>query len=72
MQREAFNQQAKIDILGPAAAPLAKLRDKYRFHLLFRSAYRNALRSVVSRVSQAVKAPGDVQWIVDVDPMDML
>ena len=72
MQREAFNQQAKIDILGPAAAPLAKLRDKYRFHLLFRSAYRDALRSVVSRVSQAVKAPGDVQWIVDVDPMDML
>ncbi len=72
VEQTALKQQANINILGPAVAPLAKLRDKFRFHLAFRGDCSDTLRHIVSEVSQTVKSPGDVQWIIDVDPLDML
>ena len=62
----------KIQVLGPAEAPIARLRGQYRFHLLFKSrgAHLNAFcRQIL----------GDEKWIpsstkvqVDIDPMNLL
>ena len=60
-------------LLGPTAAPFAKLRGCYRFHLHLHSADGERLRQAVSELmAQKLKAPTDVQWIADVDPLDML
>ena len=59
-------------ILGPAPAPLAKLRNYYRFHIHLRSESGDRLRETVRSVSLALKTPPEFQWIIDVDPMDML
>jgi primosomal protein N' (replication factor Y) len=59
-------------ILGPAPAPFAKLRNFYRFHIHLRSEWGDRLRESVRSVAATLKTPSEVQWIIDVDPVDML
>lgn len=71
---EKYNDHyAKIEVLGPAAAPLAKLNNQYRMHLLLKGPTANALNHLVKQIL------GDQKWIqpkvkvvVDVDPMNLL
>ena len=66
------NRGASVRILGPATAPLARLRGNYRFHLLLQSAEPLAMQTAITRATRDLKPPENVQWIVDVDAMDML
>ncbi|MDR0328807.1 MAG: primosomal protein N' [Planctomycetaceae bacterium] len=59
-------------VLGPAPAPFAKLRNYYRFHIHLRSESGSQLRESVRSVVGSLKTPPEIQWIVDVDPVDML
>ena len=59
-------------VLGPAPAPIRKLRGHYRFQIQLHSADAAALRQAVRAAQDALKPPDEVQWIADVDPIDML
>jgi primosomal protein N' (replication factor Y) len=59
-------------IQGPAPCPIAKLRNMYRFHIHLRSEWGERLRETVRSVSLALKTPPEIQWIIDIDPIDML
>ncbi|MEL7500629.1 MAG: primosomal protein N' [Planctomycetota bacterium] len=63
---------ADVRLLGPAAAPMEKLRGKYRFHMLLFSGEAGMLQGVVARAQPTVRSIEGVQWIVDIDPQDML
>src|SRR5438132_13057784 len=62
----------EIRILGPAAAPFAKLRGMHRFHLQLHGADRDLLRNVIRRGTVDLEVPDGMQWTADVDPLDML
>jgi primosomal protein N' (replication factor Y) (superfamily II helicase) len=64
----------RCDVLGPAPAPIARLRGRYRFRLLLRAAERPALRAVLRVVQQAWHAEPDrhARVALDVDPISML
>jgi len=64
----------EIRVLGPAPPPLAKLRGKFRFHLLAQSTDAARLGEAVRRATSDFRPPhgSDVQFVIDVDPMDML
>jgi primosomal protein N' (replication factor Y) len=59
-------------ILGPAPAPIPKLRGHYRFQIQIQGDDAAALRDAVRAAAGEHKPPEDVQWIADVDPLDML
>ena len=59
-------------LLGPAPAPFAKLRDNYRFQIQLQCSQGDVLRRAIQEVSRQLQPPDDVQWIADVDPLDML
>ena len=59
-------------VLGASAAPIAKVRGKFRFHILLQGPCGDALRAAVRMATSEVKTPDQLQWIVDVDPIDML
>lgn len=61
-----------VRVLGPAVAPVEKLRGKFRFHMLLFSNQEMALQTTVSRAQQSIRSIDDVQWIIDIDPQDML
>jgi primosomal protein N' (replication factor Y) len=65
-------QAAGTRVLGPAPAPFSKLRGKFRYQIQLQSPDAEAIRAAVSEVLRELKPPEDVQWIADVDPLDML
>ncbi|MCL4194816.1 MAG: primosomal protein N', partial [Thermoguttaceae bacterium] len=67
---EAVRTTARV--LGPAPAPFSKLRGNFRFQIQLQGIDRDALRAATREATRDLKPPEDVQWIVDVDPIDML
>jgi len=62
-----------VDILGPAPAPLSRLRGRHRFQILAKGADPQAVRRVAERLRDgAVKLGEGVKAIVDPRPFNML
>ena len=59
-------------VLGPAPAPFARLRGKYRFQLQVQGPSAETVRAAVREATARLQPPEEVQWIIDVDPLDML
>ena len=70
--RQAAGDDPAIRILGPAPAPIARIRDRYRWHLQVHGPSGESLRSLVRQATAGLKTPHEVAWIVDVDPVEML
>lgn len=64
----------EVRILGPAPPPISKLRGKYRFHILLQSVESAHLGEVIRRATETFTIPekDDVQYVIDIDPVDML
>jgi primosomal protein N' (replication factor Y) len=59
-------------VLGPAPCPIAKLRGLFRHHVLMCSSDGHKLRSAIRGVIENLEPIDGVQWVVDVDPLDLL
>jgi primosomal protein N' (replication factor Y) len=59
-------------VLGPAPAPFSKLRGKYRFQIHLQDIDGQSLRQATRETAAELKPPAEVQWIADVDPLNML
>jgi len=68
------SRRPPVEILGPAPSPLDRLRDRYRWQVLLKSAWQDDLHAVCDQVvtRQAEVAVGDIQIAVDVDPENMM
>jgi primosomal protein N' (replication factor Y) len=66
-------EQRGVKILGPAAAPLARLRREYRFQLVLKSPQRSALTLALTGCLDfcVSKQIPDAAVIVDVDPTSL-
>ena len=64
--------EAAVELLGPAPAPLGKLRSRYRVHLLLKSPDRAAIHRVAHRIAWAKPRWSTTKVIVDVDPMSLM
>lgn len=64
-------RESSVEVLGPSAAPIARVRNRYRFRFLVKSAERKALRTTLLAVLRT-EVDRRVHVIVDVDPMSML
>jgi primosomal protein N' (replication factor Y) len=63
----------KLDVLGPAPAPLARLRARYRFRVLLRASERAALRACLAAVEPHLRdVDRRVRAVIDVDPVSMM
>ena len=62
-----------VKILGPAAAPVARLRKDYRFQFVLKSPHRSALAQALSGCLDfcASKEIPDTAVIIDVDPTNL-
>ena len=60
-----------VKVLGPAPAPIARLRNRYRFHVLLRSVDRSELKKSLLAVARA-EIDHRVRLAIDVDPVSML
>ncbi len=68
----AVAQGIELRLTGPAPAPIEKLRGKTRFHFLLQFDDDVAVQPILRTAIDAWEYSGDVQWILDVDPLDMM
>ena len=61
-----------VSVLGPAEAPLAKLKGRTRWHLWLRAADRQELRKTLRRVIAQVDDVPGARVAIDVDPVSAL
>jgi primosomal protein N' (replication factor Y) len=62
-----------VDVLGPAPAPIARMRNRFRYRVMLRAADRKRLRPALLAAQRAIAdLPRAVRALVDVDPVQLL
>ncbi|UCC67040.1 MAG: primosomal protein N', partial [Armatimonadota bacterium] len=61
----------KVEVLGPAPAPIAKLRKRYRWHILVRGR-RGEVQGVVGEALDKLRDRETTGLVVDVDPVSVM
>lgn len=61
-----------IKLLGPAPAPVVKIRNLFRFHLQLRAPTSRPLQALLKTVLPSQPPPNGVELAVDVDPISLL
>ncbi|MCY4304011.1 MAG: primosomal protein N' [Aestuariivita sp.] len=59
-------------VFGPAPAPIARIRGRYRVRLLVKAKKKVTFQSALSRWIAMVKLKGDVRLNVDIDPQSFM
>jgi primosomal protein N' (replication factor Y) len=72
LRERAKSQSGAVRVLGPSTAPMAKLRNEYRYQVQLHSVNGALLRELVRAAAVDLKSREGVFWIVDVDPLDMM
>jgi primosomal protein N' (replication factor Y) (superfamily II helicase) len=76
--RAAMNKSSQtaapwpIRLLGPAEAPVFRLKNYYRFHFQLQSPSPGALHQLLRAVLPSIHPPSGIELTVDIDPFNML
>jgi primosomal protein N' (replication factor Y) len=62
---------AAVRLLGPAPAPVARLKGRFRFHFQLSAESVDELQSLWRSVGDAIKPAGNVEFSVDMDPINL-
>ncbi len=71
----APNGEGTVRVLGPAPAPIERLRGRYRFQVMVKAAAHNQMRAALAAMRTALApeaARGGVRVAIDIDPLSML
>jgi len=61
---------ASVEVLGPVAAPIQRVANRYRFQLMVLGDSRRALHDALQHIAQPPAHARDLRWSLDVDPYD--
>ncbi|MEM6462729.1 MAG: primosomal protein N' [Pseudomonadota bacterium] len=71
--RKAAPHAADIRVLGPAEAPMALIRGRYRYRLLVHGSKRSDLQAFIAQmIEHGPKVRGSVRVQIDIDPQSFL
>lgn len=62
--------RGNLEVLGPAAAPVARVADRFRFQLMVMADTRAPLHKALRTVTADPPKGAGIRWSVDVDPYD--
>ena len=62
---------ADVKVVGPAPAPLVKLRQHFRYHCRLQATQIEEIRNLWGTFSPKIRLESDVELTIDVDPLDM-
>jgi primosomal protein N' (replication factor Y) len=72
LERRKASSEPTLRLLGPAEAPVFRLKGYFRFHFQLHSASSAVLHQVLRAVLLTVRVGAGVELTVDIDPQDML
>ncbi len=62
----------RVEILGPAVAPLGLVRGRHRWQVLLKAPVRADLRGIITAFRDRFRPVAPVRMAIDIDPVDML
>lgn len=60
-----------VEVLGPAPAPIAKLKDLYRYHFQLAAPDLSSIQNLWRELSDVMLRSHDVEFTLDVEPINM-
>jgi primosomal protein N' (replication factor Y) len=63
---------ADIDVLGPAPAPIARLRNRFRYRFLVRAQRSAPMQAFIRQWLSGLKMPNGARLSIDIDPYNFL
>ena len=70
--RKHLSDNADLQVLGPAPAPVPKVKDYHRFHFQLHSAQPGVVQPLLEKALAEVHLPTGAEVAVDVDPVSMM
>ena len=68
----AEEAQDGSQVLGPAPAPVSRIKGRYRYHLMLKCPDSTSVHRILDRASALVRGPSGAKVIIDIDPISML
>ena len=65
-------QFQQVDIFGPTAAPIARIRGRYRMRFLLRAPKDVDLQTIIRQWLDEIRLPARMQLQIDIDPYNFL
>jgi primosomal protein N' (replication factor Y) len=62
----------KVEVLGPAPAPIARVKDNFRWHLIVKADNSENLSMILKNIENENRYSKKVQIMIDVDPYALL
>jgi primosomal protein N' (replication factor Y) len=72
LARKLRGQQSGVEILGPAPAPIVRLRNRYRWQILLKCKETGPLLRLAAQAREWLPRSRAARLHVDVDPYSML
>jgi primosomal protein N' (replication factor Y) len=71
---ERLGKKLSVDVVGPAPAVLAKIQNKYRWHIILKAKKTQELQQLLSHLLGHFKGKLDPKVVlqVDVDPVSLM
>ena len=70
--RAGDGKGSRIEVLGPAPAPVEKIRNLWRWHLIVKGKDAKQIRQMTVNIFDPLKNMKDVKIDIDVDPVNLL
>jgi primosomal protein N' (replication factor Y) len=70
--RTSDGKRSGIEVLGPAPAPIEKIKNLWRWHLVLKGKDAKQIRQMAVNIFDPLKNLKDVKIDIDVDPVNML
>ena len=67
-----FFKQGEVQFLGPAEAPLYKLRGRYRYQMLIKAPDMPRLHQTIHELTNRLGDTGSTTVVADIEPVDMM
>jgi primosomal protein N' (replication factor Y) len=71
-QAQILASSLGISMLGPAPAPIEKIRNMWRYHILFKATSTSSLQHLMKKMKENYELSKHVRIVFDIDPQDML
>jgi primosomal protein N' (replication factor Y) len=66
------NNEKKLQILGPTPAPMIKLQNKFRYHLIIKADSVQLLSKTVNYLKKKLKLSSTIKISIDIDPYNLM
>jgi primosomal protein N' (replication factor Y) len=63
---------SKLYILGPTAAPMTKIQNKYRYHIVLKAASATILSKAINYLNKNLSLPSSIKQVIDIDPYSLM